>query len=387
MSRELFPNEIIQSTTQYHFWKHTVRSQLLYTTVLLFFAFSLFALPFLYVDISVKSSGILRPISKMKELTSPVSGRIVQLEAKENSTLSKGTLIVRMESSLLEEQLTFVRRIGSELNQHIHDLELLVSMDSSSVFRATPTFKTPLFRRSFLTFREELQNSIMEMDHAYELYDQQQYLYKNDAISYSKLKESEVAFKTIRKQYDILFEKRLGEWEAELRQYRQKRDDRIIEEQQLEEELYQYKIFMPINGTIQNLAPISEGSYVYTGQQLAKISPDTGLIAECYVASGDIGLLREGMEVHFQVDAFEYNHWGILKGGILDISEDAVIIENRPLFIVRTELDQTYLELPNGYRGYVKKGMTLQARFMITRRSLFQLLFKNIDDRFNPNWD
>lgn len=38
----------------------------------------------------------------------------------------------------------------------------------------------------------------------------------------------------------------------------------------------------------------------------------------------------------------------------------------------------------NGYKGYLKKGMTLQARFIITERTLWQLLYDKVDDWINP---
>jgi len=38
-------------------------------------------------------------------------------------------------------------------------------------------------------------------------------------------------------------------------------------------------------------------------------------------------------------------------------------------------LGQKFLELKNGYPGKLNKGMTLQARFVVTRRSLWQLIY------------
>jgi HlyD family secretion protein len=38
----------------------------------------------------------------------------------------------------------------------------------------------------------------------------------------------------------------------------------------------------------------------------------------------------------------------------------------------------------NGVKGNLKKGMTFQARFILTKRSLFQLLYDKADDWMNP---
>ena len=119
---------------------------------------------------------------------------------------------------------------------------------------------------------------------------------------------------------------------------------------------------------------------------MAEISPDTTLIAEVYVPPNDIGLLKANMSVRLQIDAYDHNQWGTASGKVESISTDMILSENTPVFKVRCLIDQTFLELPNGFRGDIKKGMTFQARFIINRRSLFQLLYDNMDDWLNPAW-
>lgn len=54
-------------------------------------------------------------------------------------------------------------------------------------------------------------------------------------------------------------------------------------------------------------------------------------------------------------------------------------------FKVKCQLEQNYLVMKRtGAKGYIKKGMSAQVRFMITRRSLFDLLYQNIDEWINP---
>jgi HlyD family secretion protein len=47
-------------------------------------------------------------------------------------------------------------------------------------------------------------------------------------------------------------------------------------------------------------------------------------------------------------------------------------------------LDNPILRLKSGQEGEIKKGMTFNARFVIARRSLFQLLYDKVDDWLNP---
>jgi membrane fusion protein, peptide pheromone/bacteriocin exporter len=54
------------------------------------------------------------------------------------------------------------------------------------------------------------------------------------------------------------------------------------------------------------------------------------------------------------------------------------------LFKIKCRLLSDHLSLRNGYRGRLKKGMTVQARFIIAKRSLWQLLYDKADNWVNP---
>jgi HlyD family secretion protein len=91
------------------------------------------------------------------------------------------------------------------------------------------------------------------------------------------------------------------------------------------------------------------------------------------------------MPVRFQVHSFNYNQWGLASGNVLELSSDVHLINEMPLFKARCSLDQDYLQLENGHKGYLKKGMSLQVSFIITERTLWQLLFDKVDDWLNPH--
>ncbi|MBE7179226.1 MAG: HlyD family efflux transporter periplasmic adaptor subunit, partial [Mucilaginibacter polytrichastri] len=146
-----------------------------------------------------------------------------------------------------------------------------------------------------------------------------------------------------------------------------------------------YTIKAPLSGTVQDFKGVEPGGFVAANELIAEISPDAGLVAEMYVLPKDIGLLRKGTPTRFQVDAYNYNEWGMVTGKITSISTDSYTQEGQPYFKVRCKLDQNSLQLKNGHKGSLKKGMTVQARFFIARRTLFQLLYDKTDDWLNPN--
>ena len=68
----------------------------------------------------------------------------------------------------------------------------------------------------------------------------------------------------------------------------------------------------------------------------------------------------------------------------IEIGKDIEFIEDQSVFKVRCSLDQKYLLLKNGFRGNLKKGMTLNANFKLSRRTLFELLYDKMNDWLNP---
>lgn len=143
-------------------------------------------------------------------------------------------------------------------------------------------------------------------------------------------------------------------------------------------------ITAPVSGTLLNVKGLEVGSFIPTGIQLAEISPKTDLIVECYISPTDIGLLKKENKVNFQVSAFNYNQWGLASGTIIAISNDVQMINNTAMFKVFCSLDQDFLQLKNGFKGDLKKGMLVNARFELTERTLFDLLYDKVDDWMNP---
>src|SRR5690606_25821393 len=142
-----------------------------------------------------------------------------------------------------------------------------------------------------------------------------------------------------------------SQWQAQLTEL----EDRIKEiensKSQYNENQKQYVILAPSNGTLLNAKGIDTGSFVYSGMTLAEISPDSDLLVECYINPSDIGLLKSKNAVNFQVDAFNYNQWGLATGKVMQIGKDIELINNQPVFKVQCSLDKTFLQLKNGFKG------------------------------------
>lgn len=386
MKDDLFPKEIIEFTSEYYIWKNTVKSQLIYSSIVLFLVLMLFILPYLKVDISVLSRGIIRPVIEKENITSLVSGRIESLRVTDNQAINKGDIVAIIESSTVSNRLSLNKKEQIRLLTQISDLTKIVRLDSSSFFlKKFPfKFKSSIYQDSFIHFQESLLNKNQQIMNAQRLLNQNKYLYQKQDISKSKYENSVYHLSLSMSKLNVMFEDQMSRWQLKLDQDQQKLNELLSTQNELQSKLKHYTIKAPVTGTIQNLDGLSDGSYIYANQKLAVISPDTELIAECYVSPQNIGLLRKGMNTRFQIDTYNSNEWGTLDGHIEEISSDVSVINNQAVFKVKCKLNHTYLVLDNGSRGYLKKGMTLESRFMVTRISLFQFLYNHIDDWLNP---
>ncbi|MCX6309414.1 MAG: secretion protein HlyD, partial [Bacteroidia bacterium] len=69
---------------------------------------------------------------------------------------------------------------------------------------------------------------------------------------------------------------------------------------------------------------------------------------------------------------------------ISDISSDFILLNETPLYKVKCRIEKPFLTLRNGKKGLLKKGMTVQTRFLVNRRSLLHLMYEKMDDWANP---
>lgn len=385
MSGQLFPKEIIENSQEANFSKHSVSSRIIYATIVLALFTLVSVLPFIKVDVGVRSQGIIRPVTEVVQLSSPVSGNIQALYMAENAFILRGEPVAIIEAPEIEERLRYNHFRSSQLRSFLSDITTLQTVKTNDVAESI-NLETPRYQRAWIEFRQNLLNHQHNKDQLKRELTRQQTLYDRDAISEAVLDEALFAWQESVNRYRLFIEQQQNQWNLDGIAFQEELNQLESEKIRLTRELERYEIRAPISGTIQNASGVFQNSFVHANQSLGEISPDTSLIAEIFVMPNDIGLLQKGMEVRIQIDAYNHHDWGVVTGRIQSISGDAIVNDGQPLFRVRCSLDQTFLELKNGFRGEIKKGMTLQARFIVTRRSLLQLIFDKADDWLNPMW-
>lgn len=356
----------------------------LYWLILIFLLICGAALPFVKLDISVKSSGIIRPVDEKTELKSSISTVIDTIYFKEGDTVHKGDIIIQLRKQNIAIKKTMNDFEINQRNLFIKDLDNLTR--NTPVFKVTVNdLQSPLYKQQCSHFIFQLSELNAELKKVNKEMHMDSLLSVDRVIAPKEMFDKQIEHEKLTANIRATQEQQIATWQQELATYQLEKSQYENANQQLNEDSSFYSIKAPVSGVLQSFNKFYQGSLVQAGETLAVISPQAQLIAECYVDTRNVGLLKQQQPTLFQVDAFDYNYFGILTGKITFIDNDYTVIDNKPVFKVRCLLDNKQLHLKNGFTGDIKKGMTLQARFVVTRRSLWQLLFDKIDDWVNPN--
>lgn len=355
----------------------------IYWLVLLFLVASIAALPFIKLDIAVKTSGIIRPVDEKTELRSSVSTVIDDIYFKEGDTVHKGDLVIQLRKKNIGIKKSMNDYAIIQNNQFISDLKILTGSDHFSAATVS-SLKSPVYKQQSSRFSFQLSElNAQQKKVNRELY-VDSVLMVDKIISLKELFDKQIEHEKLAANIRATSEQQMAIWQQDLSKYQLEKSQYENANSQLNEDSNFYSVRAPTTGVLQNFNKFYAGSLVQAGEVLAVISPQATLIAECFVSTRDVGFLIPGQLTLFQVAAFDYNYFGILTGKIISIDNDYTVIDNQPSFKVRCRLDSQQLCLKNGFKGNLKKGMALQARFVVTRRSLWQLLFDKVDDWVNP---
>ena len=374
----LFPPEIINDTTESLFVKRKGHSVVVYWIVLLAVTSTLAALPFIYVKISTQARGIIRSPFDNNQLQTSIYGEVTDVRIAENKQVQKGDTLVVLNAESIQIQIENIHEKIREDSTFVCDIAILLTGNQTSL----KTGKYLNERNLYCASMDEHQTKISYLQNELSVTEG---LYNKNVISQSEYLLVKNNYETAVRQQDNVREQFRNRWKSEQTSYELEIKRLRADVFRLEDEKTKFVIKAPATGAIIQFSGIQAGNFIAPGQIIAQISVEDDLLVECYVSPKDIGFVQTGQQVRFQLDAFNYNQWGMAYGEVKEISTDIVVVNDQPVFRVRCSLDNKSLHLKNGYEGFLKKGMTLTGRFSLTDRTLWQLLFDKVDDWLNPS--
>lgn len=379
MKKEIFPEEILDQSVEVHQFSHSTKSKIIYSLIISFIIIAFAALPFLYVDVYVSARGIIVPEEKRMSLTSMQSGKVKFVNMTNNQFVKKGDTLVIIEDPVFDEKWRLLSAQIKRMQLFVSDLDILIVATSD-----TKKIQSNEYKAAYALYTQGLYDLKLKQEKATRDFERNNILYKKGVISkveFEEYQHQRNIFNNTIKQWK---RRHANQWEVELSDYEQKLIELESAQKQLSNNESKNVLTAPVSGTLLEAKGLQTNSVVQAGQQIAELSPKGKLVVECYIAPSDIGYLQHKTPVKFSVDAFNYNQWGVANGSVINITDDIELMDGKPVFKLRCSINTHALKLKNGVEGRLKKGMTLTAQFVLTQRSLFDLLYDKVDDWLNP---
>lgn len=354
-----------------------------YWAIVIFIVISFISLFYIKMDVTTKTTGIIRPISERTEAKSLLSGVIKNINYTEGSIVQKGSVI-----AVIQDNETTPKKILNEYEiadkqKIIADLEYLTSLDNTKNAEISK-LQSPVYRQQISKYMYQNAEHETRMKKVKRELHVNKMLIQDSVISQKDMFDKEMESEQIEAAFNTFKNEQLSIWQQELAKYRMEISQSLAQQRQILIQSNLYEIRSPISGVIQGINNKYAGGFIQAGESICTISPETTLVAECYVSPQQVGLIKENQEVKYQIDAFDYNYFGILTGKVESVDNDFTILDNKPVFKIHCSFDSKQLYLKNGFNGVLKKGLTFQARLVITNRTLWQLLWDKLDNWFNP---
>ncbi|KIC90445.1 HlyD family efflux transporter periplasmic adaptor subunit [Flavihumibacter sp. ZG627] len=338
---------------------------------------------FLKMDVVVKSHGQIRPALERTMVRSGISGLIDSLYVKEGQRVQKGAVLALLNGeheSIIESQFSEELKRKRKLLEDLEQLTLIRQPYLSN----SVVINSDAYRQQLKGFQQVYQEKNLLLQYA-----------KNEEATASALLEDkiiarseyELKLKELRQaEYNArsYWHQQLSRWSEEKQKLNQDMHELDSRSRQINAEKKKLMITAPVGGIIMGVNSRYEGNTIQAGETFCSVSPEDTLIAECYVNTEDVGFLYDLQPVSFRVDAYDHKTFGTVSGRVLKIDDDQTIMDNRSVFRIRCSISQLELSSNNGFKARLKKGLGLEARFIITRRTLWQLLFDKLENWLDP---
>ena len=85
------------------------------------------------------------------------------------------------------------------------------------------------------------------------------------------------------------------------------------------------------------------------------------------------------------MDGYDVQEWGAADGVVTSVATDYTLAADQPVFRVRVRPMRATLRRPDGRTVALRKGLRCQARFLVGRRRITQLLLRRAGEWADPS--
>jgi membrane fusion protein, peptide pheromone/bacteriocin exporter len=271
---QLFPPEIIENTVECYHARISTKSKAIYGLLLTMILLVFISLPLVQVDISSQSRGVIRSPYENTTVQSALYGEIISYRLQENKTVMAGDTLLVLNADKLTEQISLANSKLHENKNFIADIELLLNKKYVQV-------NSPKYRSEYNRYRSKTTELQVSVTYLKKELDTDKSLVDKKVISNFEYLQTKNNYDKAVEQLGNAQQEYLTNWQSEQTNLSIQNQELESNIKQIEKEKRQYVIIAPVSGTLIQVAGFQSGNFITPGQNLAYISTNNILLAEC----------------------------------------------------------------------------------------------------------
>src|ERR1044072_5566512 len=226
---QLFPIEVMQHSSYTWLPRVKVRTQLIYLTVLMAVLAALVALPFIKVDVSVKASGLVRPVTEKHELRNLVAGTIAEVLVSDGQKVEKGQQILRLQEEVSNSKLQQNSWELGQRGKYIQDLTILTGGGGGGL-------QSALYQQQYQRYQSTLNEQLATVNKLKADMDMYEKLFKEKVIAKKEFADRQYEYVKSQAAYQSTVQQQRSAWQEELSRLREESSRVHADTRQLEQE-------------------------------------------------------------------------------------------------------------------------------------------------------
>ncbi len=343
---------------QSRFWMRAVTWSLIGTT-----AFAVGWLAIARTEEIVVAQGKLEPLGDVKEIQIPVGGVARDILIKGGDRVSKGQILIQLDTETSSEQLN---SLEAQFTKKQQQLKLKLEEQQGTLDLTREQVATT---RDNLALEQQILSRFKFLS-AQGASSELQYLQQRNKVRELRGRVTKEKLDGARQQ--SILNQDIEQLNAQLAQLKAQLTEAKVT-------LKYQSLRSPVDGVVFDLKPTTPGFVAQSSEPVLKIVPFNNLEADVEIPSNKIGFVREGMSVDISIDSFPATDFGVLEGKVTSIGSDALPPDQQKQrqeyrFPATIQLDSQQLKLKNGTTLPLQVGMSLTANIKLRSVSYLQLL-------------
>lgn len=323
--------------------------------------FGVLWLTFAQTEEVVVASGKLEPIGDVKTIQVPVGGVLDEMLVKEGERVSKGQVLLRLDSEATKNREISLQKTIAAKQQQLSlkevELQRYLSLNDTEqrVLRQNLVLEQQILDRFAGLQRNGASAELQVLQQRNKVREVQGELAKTMMDRERQVAILQQAVQQLRGELADL-QSRLTEQRVNIR--------------------YQ-DIRSPVAGVVFDLKPTGPGFVAQGSEPVMKIVPYNNLKANVEIESSKIGFVKVGKPVELSIDSFPSSDFGVLHGTVKRIGSDALPpdqLKQTYRYPAEIELASQQLQVRSGPQLPLQVGMSLTANIKLRKVSYLQLL-------------